>query len=63
MKLTALCIIVHPLLILSFSALAVGTAAGREAITNPGFHGLTQVLYEFASLRRQQRLRLRGAGG
>lgn len=49
MKLTALCIIVHPLLILSFSALAVGTAAGREAITNPGFHGLTQVLYEFAS--------------
>ena len=36
MKLTALCIIVHPLLILSFSALAVGTAAGREAITHPG---------------------------
>lgn len=31
MKLTALCIIIHPLLILAFSALAVGTAAGREA--------------------------------
>ena len=49
MKLTALCIIIHPLLILAFSALAVGTAAGREGITNPGFHGLSQVLYEYAS--------------
>ena len=42
MKLTALCIIIHPLLILAFSALAVGTAAGREGITNPGFHGLSR---------------------
>lgn len=49
MKLTALCIIIHPLLILSFSALAVGTQAGLEGITNPGFHGLSQVLYEYSS--------------
>ena len=49
MKLTALAIIIHPLLILAFSALAVGTAAGQEGITNPGFHGLSQVLYEYAS--------------
>lgn len=49
MKLTALCIVIHPLLILSFSALAVGTTAGLAGISNPGFHGLTQVLYEFAS--------------
>ncbi len=49
MKLTALCIIIHPLLILAFSALAVGTQAGIEGITNPGFHGLSQVLYEYAS--------------
>ena len=49
MKLTALAIIVHPLLILAFSALAVGTEAGRTGITNPGFHGLSQVLYEYAS--------------
>lgn len=49
MKLTALCIIIHPLLILSFSALAVATQAGLEGITNPGFHGLSQVLYEYAS--------------
>lgn len=49
MKLTTLCIIVHPLLILSFSAIAVATAGGVAGITNPGFHGLTQVLYEYAS--------------
>lgn len=49
MKLTALCIIIHPFLILAFSALAVGTQAGMEGITNPGFHGLSQVLYEYAS--------------
>ena len=49
MKLTALCIIIHPLLILAFSALAVGTTAGLAGITNPGFHGLSQVLYEFSS--------------
>lgn len=49
MRLTALCIIIHPLLILAFSALAIGTQAGLEGITNPGFHGLSQVLYEYAS--------------
>ena len=49
MKLTALCIIIHPLLILAFSALAVATAAGVAGITNEGFHGLTQILYEYAS--------------
>ncbi len=49
MKLTALGIIIHPLLILVFSALAVATAGGLAGITNPGYHGLTQVLYEYAS--------------
>ncbi|MEE0434627.1 MAG: potassium-transporting ATPase subunit KdpA [Peptococcaceae bacterium] len=49
MKLTALCIIIHPLIILAFSALAVATDAGMAGITNPGFHGLSQVLYEYAS--------------
>lgn len=49
MKLVALVLIVHPLLILGFSALAVMTAGGVGAITNPGFHGLTQVLYEYSS--------------
>ena len=49
MKLVAIVLIIHPLLILGFSALAVMTGAGQEEITNPGFHGLSQVLYEYAS--------------
>lgn len=49
MKLAALCIIIHPLLILGFSALAVSLQSGLDGITNPGYHGLTQVLYEFTS--------------
>ncbi len=44
-----MCLIIHPLLILGFSALAVACQSGLEGITNPGFHGLTQVLYEFSS--------------
>ncbi len=49
MKLVALVLIVHPLLILGFSALAVMTGAGQAGITNEGFHGLSQVLYEYTS--------------
>ena len=49
MKLVAVCLIIHPLLILGFSALAVSAAGGLEGITNPGFHGLSQVLYEYSS--------------
>lgn len=49
MKLVAICILIHPLLILGFSALEVSVPAGLEGITNPGFHGLSQVLYEYAS--------------
>ncbi|TQR16339.1 potassium-transporting ATPase subunit KdpA [Psychrobacillus vulpis] len=49
MKLIALCILIHPAIILLFSGLAVATSAGIAGITNPGAHGLSQVLYEFAS--------------
>ena len=52
MKLTALCIIIHPFLILSFSALAIGLVnvlPDSNGLTNPGFHGLSQVLYEYSS--------------
>jgi K+-transporting ATPase ATPase A chain len=49
MKLAALGIIIHPLLILAFSALAVAVPAGLAGISNPGYHGLSQVLYQYAS--------------
>ena len=45
----AIVILIHPLLILGFSGLAVSVQAGLSGITNPGFHGLSQVLYEYAS--------------
>ena len=49
MKLVAIVILIHPLLILGFSALAVAVSGGLDGITNPSFHGLSQVLYEYAS--------------
>ncbi len=48
-KLTALAIIIHPLLILAGTALAVVLSVGLSGISNPGSHGLSQILYEFAS--------------
>lgn len=49
MKLVAIVILIHPLLLLGFSGLAVSLQAGLDGITNPSFHGLSQVLYEYAS--------------
>lgn len=49
MKLIALSFLVHPLLILIFSALAFVVPGAQDAITNPSFHGVSQVLYEFTS--------------
>lgn len=49
MKLAMLAIIVHPLLILGFTAVAVAIPAGTGSISNPGFHGLSQILYEYSS--------------
>lgn len=49
MKLAALGIIIHPLLILAGTGIAMAIPSGVAGITNPGNHGLTQVLYEFSS--------------
>ncbi|WP_170275488.1 potassium-transporting ATPase subunit KdpA [Lactococcus lactis] len=49
MKLTALAIIIHPLIILSFTALAVSASAGIAGVSNPGFHGLSQIVYQYTS--------------
>lgn len=47
MKLIAVTLIINPLLILLPTALALLTQS--DTISNPGFHGLTQALYEFTS--------------
>ncbi|MFL0197157.1 potassium-transporting ATPase subunit KdpA [Clostridium sp. WILCCON 0269] len=48
-KLIALAIIIHPFLILMFSALALIMPQGLAGISNPGFHGLSQIVYQFTS--------------
>jgi K+-transporting ATPase ATPase A chain len=49
MKMAALAILILPLSILGFSALAIVLPAGTSSITNPGPHGLTEVLYAYTS--------------
>lgn len=48
-KLIALAIIIHPFLILMFSSLALVIPQGVSGISNQGFHGLTQIVYQFTS--------------
>ncbi|MDS4069366.1 MAG: potassium-transporting ATPase subunit KdpA [Candidatus Competibacter sp.] len=49
MKMTAIAILVTPLLVLGGTAIAVMTAAGQAGIFNPGPHGFSEVLYAFTS--------------
>ncbi|MGG2015703.1 potassium-transporting ATPase subunit KdpA [Bacillus sp. S10(2024)] len=49
MKLIAITIVSQPLLILGAAAIAFSTHLGTDSISNPGFHGLTQVIYEYTS--------------
>ncbi|EAM6532503.1 potassium-transporting ATPase subunit KdpA [Salmonella enterica] len=49
MKMTALAILVTPMLVLLGSALAMMTDAGRSAMLNPGPHGFSEVLYALSS--------------
>lgn len=49
MKLIAVVILVHPLIILAPTALALMTDAGQAGIAHAGFHGISQVLYKYTS--------------
>ncbi|AKU26521.1 MULTISPECIES: potassium-transporting ATPase subunit KdpA [Geobacillus] len=49
MKLIVIALLLHPLIILAPSAIALMTHMGTEAISNPGFHGISQVVYEYTS--------------
>jgi K+-transporting ATPase ATPase A chain len=60
MKMAALVILIPPVVVLGFTALAVGLPAGKGAlyaasapytsIANPGTHGFSEVLYAFSSM-------------
>ena len=49
MKMTAIAILVTPLLVLGGTAVAIMTASGQAGIFNPGPHGFSEVLYAFTS--------------
>jgi potassium-transporting ATPase potassium-binding subunit len=49
MKYAALYFLTLPVLILTMAAIAIGTHWGQSAIFNPGPHGLTEVVYAYAS--------------
>ncbi|QJD86547.1 potassium-transporting ATPase subunit KdpA [Cohnella herbarum] len=49
MKLIAIAILAHPFIILVPTAISFLTDLGQGSITNPGSHGITQVLYEYTS--------------
>lgn len=49
MKFALLGILVHPLLILGGTALFAATAWGASTTLNTGFHGFSEILYEFTS--------------
>ncbi len=49
MKCIVLVFLIHPILILVFSALAFMIPGASESMTNPSFHGISQVMYEMTS--------------
>ncbi len=48
-KMASITILIPPLLILTGTALAVMTEAGKNGIANPGAHGFSEILYAFSS--------------
>ena len=48
-KMAMLSILIFPVTVLSFTAIASVTSFGQAGITNPGPHGLTQILYAYTS--------------
>jgi K+-transporting ATPase ATPase A chain len=49
MKMTAIAILVTPVLVLAGTAIAVMADAGKAGIANPGAHGFSEILYAFSS--------------
>ena len=49
MKMASLIILIPPIVVLGFTALAVVTDTGKATIFNPGVHGFSEVLYAFSS--------------
>jgi len=49
MKMAALLVLIMPLVVLGFTAIAVVTESGTSSILNPGAHGFSEILYAYTS--------------
>ena len=49
MKLAMIALLIHPIMILWPTGLFAATSWGLNAVSNPGAHGLSQILYQFSS--------------
>jgi K+-transporting ATPase ATPase A chain len=62
MKYAALYFLTLPVLVLGASGLSIGLRIGQSAIFNPGPHGLTEVVYAFASMANNNGSAFAGLG-
>ncbi len=49
MKLAMIALLVHPIMILGPTGLFAATSWGLQAVSNPGSHGFSQMVYQFSS--------------
>jgi len=62
MKLAMIALLVHPIMILGPSGLFAATDWGLKAISNPGAHGFSQIVYQFSSASANNGSALDGLG-
>jgi K+-transporting ATPase ATPase A chain len=62
MKYASLYFLTLPVVILTAAGLSIGTKVGQDAIFNPGPHGLTEVMYAFASMANNNGSAFAGLG-
>jgi potassium-transporting ATPase potassium-binding subunit len=62
MKYAALYFLTLPVVILTAAGLSIGTHQGQAAVFNPGPHGLTEVVYAFASMANNNGSAFAGLG-
>jgi len=61
-KLAVIALLLHPLLILMPTGLFAGTSWGLDAVSNPGAHGFSQMVYQFSSASANNGSALDGLG-
>jgi K+-transporting ATPase ATPase A chain len=62
MKYAALYFLTLPVIILTAAGIAIGTHAGQTPIFNPGAHGLSEVMYAYASMANNNGSAFAGLG-